>query len=161
MVAQPPGTHLGQINAATARFDMDAPEMADFVAMLASVNALAERSEGFVWRLRDEEGEGATGVRVDGNPRTIIQLSLWESARTLEHFVWKTVHARVYNRKAAWFPNDPHPNLAFWWQPAGTVPTAQEAYARPEHLRAHGPSETAFGWTELSGADLWQTKRCG
>jgi hypothetical protein len=65
MYAQPPGTHLGQINAATARFDMDAPEMADFVSMLASVNALAERSEGFVWRLKDEDGEGATGVRVD------------------------------------------------------------------------------------------------
>ncbi|MGC5198783.1 DUF3291 domain-containing protein, partial [Aphanothece microscopica] len=132
-----------------------------FVAMLGPVNALAERAPGFVWRLKDEAGAGATGVRVDENPRTILQLSLWETPEALEHFVWKTVHAKVYNRKAAWFPHDPRPNLAFWWQPAGTVPTATEAFARLERLRALGPTPEAFGWKQLSGAALWQDKRCG
>lgn len=161
MYVQPPNTHLAQINVATAKYDMAAPEMADFAAMLNVVNELAERTPGFVWRLKDDNGAGATGVRVDDNPRTIIQLSLWETPETLEHFVWKTVHAKVYNRKAEWFPHGTGPNLAFWWQPAGTVPTAMEAFARLQRLREQGPSLHAFGWAELSGADLWQTKKCG
>lgn len=161
MYAQPTGTHLAQINVATAKYDLTSDAMANFVAMLKVVNDLAEVSPGFVWRLKDEDGAGATGVRVDDNPRTIVQLSVWDSPEALENFVWKTVHAKVYNRKQEWFGHDAQPNLAFWWQPAGIAPTVDEAFARLQRLRAHGPSPEAFGWKELSGADLWRMKRCG
>jgi hypothetical protein len=161
MYFQPHDTHLGQINVATARGVMESDLMADFVAMLGPVNALAERSDGFVWRLKDEDGAGATKIRVTDDPRTIVQISLWRDAASLEAFVWRTVHAKVYNRKAEWFPHDPAPNLALWWQPAGTVPTAQEAYDRLLHLRAHGPTAEAFGWKDLPGAQIWAERRCG
>lgn len=160
MFNQPPDTYLGQINVAVARYDMDAPEMADFMARLESVNAVAEASPGFVWRLKDDTGAGATGVKLTDDPRLIVNMSLWRDAASLEAFVWKTVHAKVYNRKAEWFPHDPEPTLAFWWQPVSEPPDAQAAYRRLLDLRAHGPSETAFGWRDLAGATLWQDRRC-
>lgn len=160
MFEQPPETYLGQINVAVARYDMDAPEMADFMAKLAAVNAVAEASEGFIWRLKDESGDGATGIKLTDDPRLIVNMSVWRDAGSLEAFVWRTVHAKVYNRKAEWFPHDPEPTLAFWWQPQAEPADPHEAYRRLQHLRANGPSAFAFGWRELSGATLWQDRRC-
>ena len=45
-----------------------------------------------------------------------------------------------------------------WWIPAGTTPDFAEAMERLEYLRAHGPSERAFGWKNLAGARAWQSE---
>ena len=155
----PAGHHLGQINVATALYDLDAPEMADFMGALAAVNAIAERSEGFVWRLQDDTGEGATSLRVSDDPRMIVQMSVWSDVAALEHFVWNTVHAKIFARRSAWFRPDPAPALAFWFQPADEPATLAAGYARLEHLRRVGPSDHAFGWAELKEAGLWRERR--
>ena len=53
---------LAQLNIAIMREPLESPGMADFVANLARINALAEDSVGFVWRLQTEEGD-ATAMR--------------------------------------------------------------------------------------------------
>ena len=49
---------LAQLNIARMRFPMDSPGMATFVSQLADVNAGAESADGFIWRLKDEDGPG-------------------------------------------------------------------------------------------------------
>ena len=77
----------------------DDPRMAGFMDNLDRVNALAERSAGFVWRLKDESNN-ATALRPFDDPDMAVNLSVWESVEALERFVWATVHKRIYNRKA-------------------------------------------------------------
>ena len=156
---QPENTYLAQINVATAVDDLDSSRLADFVAALDRVNAVAERSPGFVWRLMDEEGN-ATGIHVSDDPRMIVNLSVWKTPEHLEQFVWKTVHKLVYHRRSKWFHTPEVANFAMWWVPVGHEPTVDEAMDRLVDLRANGPSERAFGWEALPSVTLWKEQRC-
>jgi hypothetical protein len=143
--AVPEGFHIEQINVATAQYDMDDPRMADFVSALGIINAIAERSEGFVWRFKAEDAGMRDDVQVGDNPRTIVQMSIWTDAANLERFVWKTAHAKAFGRRQDWFVPEPGPNLAFWCQSASSVPDLHEGYERYLALRSNGPSQFAFG----------------
>ena len=44
--------HLAQLNVARLLEPLDSPTLADVVANLAHLNAIADRSPGFVWRLQ-------------------------------------------------------------------------------------------------------------
>ena len=156
---QPADAHLAQLNVARAMDDMDSPRLADFVSALDRVNAIAERSPGFVWRLKDEGGN-ATEIQVTEDARLIVNLSVWKSAAHLEHFVWNTIHKRVYEKKAKWFEPMQVPHFVMWWVPAGHVPTTDEALARLAEIRANGPTERAFGWESLPNIKLWMSQRC-
>ena len=111
---QPPGHHLAELNIATAVADLDDPVMAGFMNALDAVNAIAERSRGFVWRLQDESGN-ATGFKRDGDPRRISNLSVWETAADLEFYVRNTVHRRFMNRRREWFLPPTEPFFVMWW----------------------------------------------
>jgi hypothetical protein len=51
---------------------VDDPLMAEFVAQLPPINALAEQSRGFVWRLQSDGGD-ATSIKVsDDEVFTIV-----------------------------------------------------------------------------------------
>jgi Domain of unknown function (DUF3291) len=137
------GWHLAQVNVALPREPLDAPLLADFVAALAPVNAVADASPGFVWRLQTEEGD-ATAVRAFGDDRLIVNMSVWESLEALRAFVYGPDHAAVLRRRRQWFERLGAPETALWWVPAGTVPAIAEAEERLAHLRAHGPTPHAF-----------------
>ena len=49
--------------------------MAGFMNAFDAVNAIAERSPRFVWRLKDESGN-AIGFKRDGDPSEIYNLSV-------------------------------------------------------------------------------------
>jgi Domain of unknown function (DUF3291) len=159
MITQPPGTHLAQLNVARARFALDDPRIAEFMNALDRVNALAERSPGFVWRLKDDSGN-ATDIGVSGDPQVIANLTVWETPEQLEHFVWNTVHKRFYAKKGNWFAPMSTPHFVMWWMEAGRVPTLEEAMARLGHLTEYGPSDHAFGWESLPNIKLWMQQRC-
>lgn len=55
--------------------------MADFVANLDRINALAESSPGFVWRLQTDEGD-ATAMRPMGE-QPLVNISVWKDAESL------------------------------------------------------------------------------
>ena len=155
---QPPNTHLAQLNIARALDDLASPLLADFMAALDGVNAVAERSPGFVWRLKDDSGN-ATDIRAGDDPRLIVNLSVWETPAHLEQFVWNTIHARVYDKKPKWFEPMPTPHLVLWWVPAGHRPTLDEAMHRLNLLTTQGESDEAFGWRRLPSVHLSRERR--
>ncbi len=149
--------HLAQFNIARIRYPLDDPRMAEFVANVARINALAEQIEGFVWRLQDDSGN-AMGMRVYDDPRMLPNLTVWDGPQALERFVWRTVHSRFYGRREEWFEPLETP-LVMWWVAAGVFPTIADGVARLDHLKAHGPDDHAFGWEQLAEAALWKTQR--
>jgi hypothetical protein len=151
--------YLAQLNIGRFRHPLDDPRMADFVKNLDLVNGLAERSRGFIWRLKDESGN-ATNFRPFDDPRMAVNLSVWESVEALESYVWQTVHKRFYGRRQEWFDKLEGPHLVMWWVPIGHQPTVTEAKERLELLAAQGPTDKAFGWESVSSAQLWRTARC-
>ena len=90
----------------------------------------------------------------------MANLTVWEDVASLEQFVWNTVHRQFYERRAEWFEVLGEMHFVMWWVPEGHRPTLDEALARLEHLRSHGPSDRAFGWDWLKEAGLWKERHC-
>jgi hypothetical protein len=137
------GWHLAQVNVAVLRAPIDSPQLADFVALLDPINALADLAPGFVWRLQTEEGD-ATSIRAFDDDRVIVNLSVWESSQALGDFVFASRHLEVLRRRREWFERSATAYVAMWWILAGSIPTVEEAKARLELLEARGPSPEAF-----------------
>jgi hypothetical protein len=140
-----PQWHLAQVNIARMRAPLTDPQMSGFVAGLEPVNALADQSPGFVWRLQSEEGD-ATAIRPYDDQSILINLSVWESIDALKSFVYGTLHGQLMRQREKWFEWMNETFIALWWIPAGTIPTVQEAKARLDYLRAHGESHFAFSF---------------
>ena len=141
--------HVAQLNIALPREPLDAPLLADFVAALEPVNAAADRSPGFVWRLQGDDGD-ATGISAFGDDRLVVNLSVWESIEALRTFVYRDrAHLDVMRRRRAWFERLGEAFLVLWWIPAGELPTVADAEQRLTLLRAIGPSPDAFTFRRL------------
>lgn len=154
--------HLAQLNVGRLKADPDSPVVRDFMRAIDRINGIGKRSDGFVWMM---EGSGApntgnTEAAIGGDPRFIANLTVWTDAASLEHFVWNTAHRQFYERRAAWFTALGDMHFVMWWVEAGHRPSLDEALGRLEHLRAHGDTDHAFGWSHLPGIRLWQRHRC-
>lgn len=137
---------LAQMNVARLRAPLDSPQLADFVGALARINAIADGSPGFAWRLQDESGN-ATTMQPMGED-IIVNLSVWKDAESLQAYVYRSDHAGVMKRRREWFEKmDLY--LVLWWVPRGHRPTPQEGVARLETLRARGPGPEAFTFGRL------------
>lgn len=143
-----PHYHLAQINIARMRAPIDDPLLAEFVAQLAPVNALADSSPGFVWRLQTESGD-ATSIQVYDDNMIIINLTVWEGVESLREFVYKGAHHGVLRDRKRWFEKFAGPYYALWWVPVGHIPSPEEAKTRLEYFRQHGDSEYAFSFQQL------------
>jgi hypothetical protein len=117
--------------------------MAGFVTALEPINALADTSPGLVWRLQTEDGD-ATALRVFQDDRILINMSVWDSLEALRAYVYESRHLEFMRRRREWFDRMDGAYLALWWLPAGTIPTIEDAKARLDLLREHGPSPEAF-----------------
>ncbi len=151
--------HLAQLNVGKLRYNQDDPRVADFMSNLDRINAVAERTPGFVWRLQDESGNATSIVAFD-DPKLLVNLSVWENPQALEQFVWQTVHKQFYVRRGEWFEVMDKMHFVMWWIEPGHLPTTVEARERLEHLWAHGTSDYAFGWEHLQNVELWKQARC-
>jgi Domain of unknown function (DUF3291) len=138
---------LAELNVALPLEPLDTPRLAEFVAALEPVNAVADASPGFVWRLQTEEGD-ATSIRVFDDERIIINLSVWDSLEALRGFVYGRPHREFLARRREWFEQMAEAYLALWWVPAGHIPTVEEAVERLETLRAQGSGPRAFSFRE-------------
>ncbi len=157
--APDPDWQLAEVNIARLRAPVGSPLVQPFVDALDQVNRVADRMEGFVWRHVDGGGD-ATETQVSDDPCVIYNASIWRDAASFEQFVWGTIHARFYERRAEWFTAMASMGVAMWWAPPGTRFTPAEAMARLETLNANGPSARAFGWAQLPGAHRWTRARC-
>ncbi|HLW55662.1 MAG TPA: DUF3291 domain-containing protein [Candidatus Angelobacter sp.] len=135
--------HIAQVNMGRIKAPLDDPIMAGFMSRLDEINALADKSPGFVWRLQTSEGN-ATYFRPYDDDRILLNMSVWESIETLKHYVYRTVHAEVMKQRQQWFEKFTGNFIALWWVPAGHIPGIDEAKKRIAHLNANGPTEFAF-----------------
>lgn len=151
-MTQSPTYYLAQLNIARMVAPLTDPIMAGFVARLADINALADRSPGFVWRLQSAEGD-ATSVRAYDDEHMLVNLSVWESLEALKAYVYQSDHGAVMRDRRQWFEKFDGPYMVLWWIPAGQIPTVGEAKARLEHLQQHGESAYAFTFREIFQAE--------
>ncbi|MEZ9346726.1 DUF3291 domain-containing protein [Vibrio splendidus] len=134
---------LAQLNIALAKYPLDAPEIKEFVDNLELVNGIAESSEGFVWRLKDESGD-ATNIKAFDDPNMIVNMSVWDSVDSLKNFMFRTHHRDFMRRKGDWFHRLPEDTYVLWWIEEDHIPTLEEAIKRLEHLREIGDTPYAF-----------------
>lgn len=137
--------HLAQVNVARMLAPLDDPVMAGFVARLDEINALADTSPGFVWRLQTEAGN-ATDLRPFDDDLVLVNLSVWASLPDLLAFVYKSQHREVLQQRRAWFERSDGHWVALWWVPAGHIPSVEEAKVRLASLSAHGETPFAFSF---------------
>ena len=144
--------HVAQVNIGRILATLDDPQMAGFVARLDELNALADRSPGFVWRLQTSEGN-ATYLRPYDDDRVLMNMSVWESVEALKHYVYRTVHTELLRQRHEWFSKFDGTYLELWWVPAGHIPGIDEARKRLAHLEAHGPPQFAFNFKTVFPPD--------
>ena len=135
---------LAQVNIMRLRAALDSPELAAFVAALDPVNALAEGSPGFVWRLEAADGN-STSIRIFDDATLIVNMSTWQSLEALTDYAYRSAHAEIMRRRREFALPIAEAYVALWWVPRGHRPTIAEAEERLRHLRAHGPTSFAFG----------------
>lgn len=137
--------HLAQVNVAKMRWPLEDPRMHGFSSRLDEINALAERSSGFIWRYVDESG-AATDTRPFDDPDILFNLSVWQSVDHLKAYVYHSTHRELVGRRQDWFASGSGLHMALWWMPAGHRPSVAEALERLNHIRQLGPSQYAFGF---------------
>ena len=142
---------IAQFNIARARWPLDDPRMSEFTNMIGRMNALAERSPGYLWRLEDERGSDAP--KFPDDPLMTLTLSVWRDLGSLRAFTWHTIHKRFRMRTAEWFEPHKQAYLAIWPIADDHRPDGREAIAMLELLRREGPSDKVFGTETLSGSE--------
>jgi hypothetical protein len=139
--------HLAQINIARLIAPIDDPKIAGFVSQLDFINALAEHSAGFVWRLKSDSGN-STDIAYDDDPFVIFNMSVWESIETLRDFAYHSDHRKVFQDRANWFEKMAKPNYCLWWIPVGHTPAVSEGRERLEHYQLHGATSYSFWFSQ-------------
>src|SRR5271170_252474 len=134
---------LAQLNIGIIHGAMDSPLMADFAANLARINALAESSPGFVWRLQTDAGD-ATAIRPFEDERMLVNMSVWQDVESLRQYVYNSAHVSVMRRRREWFERMTELFVVLWWVPRGERPSVAEAIDKLELLRREGASVHAF-----------------
>ena len=137
--------HLAQLNIGKILGAIDSPVMAEFVANLDPINSLAEKSPGFVWRLKDDNNN-ATSINVFDDDFIIVNMSVWENIDALFQFVYQSQHTEYVKRRKEWFEKMPEVYMVLWYVHAGHMPTVQEAVERLNYLRKHGETPHAFSF---------------
>ncbi len=146
--------HLAQLNVATLLEPLDSPLLKEFVDGLEPINALAEKSPGFVWRLKDEGSNtaAATSYRPFDDHMIIINMSVWENLESLKNFVFNTAHKEYVKKRFQWFERMREAYVVMWWVPAGHQPNVAEAMARLKFLRKKGDTAKAFSFKKTFAA---------
>lgn len=143
-----PERHLAQVNIGRMRAPLEDPLMHGFSSRLDEINALADSSPGFIWRLQTEDGD-ATALRVFNDPLVLINLSVWRDVESLRAFVYRSDHRQLLQGRSDWFIPAGGPQLALWWVEAGHLPDVDEARERLELLAKAGPAAEVFTFGTL------------
>ncbi|PYJ86248.1 MAG: DUF3291 domain-containing protein [Verrucomicrobia bacterium] len=147
------GFCLAQANVALAAARFDSPTMAGMVSRLTEINALAERSPGFVWRFQNPPGFDWLAPFADyfdafEPERIFFNMSVWENVEDLRRYVFETAHVELLRGKEAWMLPALRPHLVLWWIPSTRLPTVEEGRQRLALLARRGPTREAFSFAK-------------
>ncbi|KJD34848.1 hypothetical protein PW52_13115 [Tamlana sedimentorum] len=134
--------YLAQVNVAKCKAPLDDPIMQDFVNNVNRINAIADQSEGFIWRLEGEEKNEVAQIFQDAS--LIVNISLWKNLESLFNYIYKSAHVDIFKRKKEWFSKIELSHMAFWYIPESALPTLQEAKHKLDYLNEFGSSPYAF-----------------
>ncbi|MDI1463714.1 DUF3291 domain-containing protein [Catellatospora sp. KI3] len=144
--------HLAQLNVGHLIAPVDAPGLAEFVALLEPVNTLADEAPGFVWRLKESETDPTATYVHDFGDDLLLNMSVWRTRDDLWNYVYRTRHLAVLQRRREWFQRSLQVSSVMWWVPEGHLPTAAEGMARLTRLREQGSSPDAFTFKDFHEA---------
>src|SRR5215469_17550860 len=130
--------HVAQVNIGRVKAPVEDPLMAGFAARLDEINALADHSPGFVWRLQTSVGNATYLRPYPHDDRILINMSVWETVEALKNFVYCTAHKELLCDRHEWFEKFAGSFMALWWVPAGHIPGVDEAKKRLAYLEEHG-----------------------
>jgi Domain of unknown function (DUF3291) len=137
---------IAQLNTAHMRAPIDTPLMAGFREQLDAINALADQSPGFVWRLTGEDPNDPAILSLGEN--RLVNISVWRDIASLSNYAYRSDHAAALRRRTEWFIQQSQASLVLWWVESGSIPSIAEAVARLRHLREHGVTPRAFIFRE-------------
>ncbi len=143
--------HIAQLNIARMKYAAESDEMSGFMERLEDINALADSSPGFVWRLQTEDGD-ATAIDYFGS-EYLVNMSVWKNVDALKNYVYRSAHSEVLARRKQWFDRIEEAYSVMWWVAPGTIPSLEEAGKRLESLRQNGPNVEAFSFKRLFDPD--------
>ncbi len=146
---------LAQINIGRIVAPLDDPRIADFLAQLDEVNALAEQTPGFVWRLKSDSGN-ATDIPYSADPFELVNMSVWESVERLKQFTYGPRHLAVFRNRQNWFEKMALAHYCLWWVPDGHIPSVQEGRERLQHYQNHGATPHSFWFSQCYPAPEWE-----
>ena len=109
---------------------------------LDPINALAESTPGFVWRLQADNGNATNYRPYDDD--TMINMSVWEDIESLHQYVYRSAHVEFMKRRKEWFELMREAYTVLWWVPEGHIPSIEEAVQKLETLRTNGAGPQAF-----------------
>lgn len=141
---------LAQLNVATLLAPIDSPELSEFVSALDRVNAIADSSPGFIWRLQSDDGN-ATEIEHAFGSDMLVNMSVWDSVESLHTYVYRTTHAEFMSRRKEWFRRMTDAYTVLWWVPQGHRPSTHEAQAKLDLLKSSGPCPDAFTFKSVHG----------
>jgi Domain of unknown function (DUF3291) len=142
---------LAQLNVGRLLAPVDSPVVAEFMAALDEINALADASPGFVWRFQTEEGNATAERPFEEDDTMLVNLSTWTSVELLADYVFRSLHTDYLRRRREWFERLDEVVTVLWWVPEGHRPPISEATERLAHLRQRGPTAYAFTFRQPFG----------
>ena len=126
--------------------------VAEFVDAVTGVNAVAERSPGFIWRLKAADSRDAKSgdfEQIDEDPLIAASLSVWASPWALMEFANKTLHGAYMRRRQLWFELPKGPNYVIWPVSATATPNMAQAWQKIGKLADDGATELAYDFDYL------------
>ncbi len=141
--------YIAQINISRLLEPIDSPLLADFVADLDRINTIAEQSNGFVWRLKDENANNATAINPFDDDKILVNMSVWETIEDLKNFAYRSDHVEVFIKRAKWFERLSVAHTALWYVEKGEIPTPKQGRDRLLHLRANGETDYSFSFKKV------------
>ncbi len=140
--------HLAQVNIAKLNHPIDHPAIAEFKNNLDHINALAESSDGFIWRFK-EDNESNAVVNAYDDPLIIFNMSVWENVDSLKNYVYRTEHLEFFIKRKNWFQKLGSAHMALWWIIQGHIPTIEEAKSKLSLIDNTGESDQAFTFKKI------------
>ncbi|MCB1309388.1 MAG: DUF3291 domain-containing protein [Leptospiraceae bacterium] len=135
--------HLAEFNISRMIAPLEDPRMAEFVARIDRVNAIADAAPGFVWRMQTSDGD-SLGIRAYDDERMLVNLSVWQNIEVLFDYVYRSEHQESMRLRRQWFEPMIMDSMVMWWVPYGHIPDIMEAKMKLELLRSVGPQPEAF-----------------